>query len=56
MKKKSIEDYDIHGILGEGSYAKVYCATDKTDNQPYAIKILDKYHIMKVIFDINDAA
>lgn len=47
QKKKTIEDFEIHGVIGEGSFAKVYSASDKSDNKTYAIKILDKYHIMK---------
>ena len=35
-------------MLGEGSYGKVFCGIEKSENKPYAIKILDKYHIMKV--------
>lgn len=48
-RKLTIEDFDIQGTLGEGSYGKVYCALDKSDKKLYAIKVLDKYHIMKVI-------
>ena len=47
-KKLSIEDFEIQGVLGEGSYGKVYCAIHKSENKAYAIKVLDKYHIMKV--------
>jgi len=39
----------LKGVLGEGSYGKVYRAIDKSDKKSYAIKVLDKYHIMKVI-------
>jgi serine/threonine protein kinase len=35
--------------LGEGSYGKVYRAIDKKDKKVYAIKVLDKQHIMKVV-------
>lgn len=46
----------MQGILGEGSYGKVYCAIDKGSNKKYALKVLDKYHIMKVLiscFNLN---
>lgn len=44
----TIEDFEIQGVLGEGSYGKVYCALEKGEKKLYAIKVLDKYHIMKV--------
>jgi serine/threonine protein kinase len=47
-QKLTIQDFEIQGVLGEGSYGKVYCAIQKIDKKPYAIKVLDKYHIMKV--------
>lgn len=40
----------MQGLLGEGSYGKVYQAVEKSTMNKYAIKVLDKYHIMKVIF------
>jgi len=43
----TIADFDIQGVLGEGSYGKVYCAVEKSERKAYAIKVLDKYHIMK---------
>lgn len=50
-RKLAIDDFEIQGTLGEGSYGKVYCALDKSDKKLYAIKVLDKYHIMKVKFN-----
>lgn len=47
--KLTIQDFEIQGVLGEGSYGKVYCAIQKIDKKAYAIKVLDKYHIMKVL-------
>ena len=38
-------------MLGEGSFGKVFIAIDKENRRPYAIKILDKFHIMKVHLD-----
>lgn len=46
--KIAIKDFDIQGVLGEGSFGKVYCAIHKGPKKTYAIKVLDKYHIMKV--------
>jgi serine/threonine protein kinase len=46
--RMKIEDYELLGILGQGSYGKVYCAQEKGTKKKYAIKVLDKYHIMKV--------
>lgn len=48
--KLSIEDFEVLGIIGEGSYGKVFCAKDRVSERKYAIKVLDKYHIMKVSF------
>lgn len=47
----TIDDFEIQGVLGEGSYGKVYCALEKGEKKMYALKVLDKYHIMKVIFN-----
>lgn len=52
--KLTIDDFELHGILGEGSYGKVYCAVDKLNQKRFAIKVLDKYHIMKV--KLNDVS
>jgi serine/threonine protein kinase len=46
--KMTIKDFDIQGVLGEGSYGKVYCGILKADKKAFAIKILDKFHIRKV--------
>ncbi len=48
QRKRTIEDFEMIGILGEGNYGKVYAAVEKSNRKPYAIKILDKYHVMKV--------
>ncbi|EGG05391.1 uncharacterized protein MELLADRAFT_116842 [Melampsora larici-populina 98AG31] len=49
--RKTIKDYHIGEILGEGSYSTVYQAIDKTKPnsiiEQYAIKVLDKRHIQK---------
>lgn len=43
----TIEDFDISGVLGQGSYGKVYSAIDKLTKKKFAIKVMDKYHIVK---------
>lgn len=48
----SIQDFELHRVVGEGSFGKVYIALDVKNKRPYAIKILDKYHIMKVALHI----
>jgi serine/threonine protein kinase len=48
MKKLTIQDFDLKGVLGEGSYGKVFRAIDKKEKKSYAVKVLDKYHITKV--------
>jgi protein-serine/threonine kinase len=50
--KMSIQDYELHRVIGEGSFGKVFIAIDVKTRHPYAIKILDKYHIMKVALPI----
>ncbi|KAF2070362.1 hypothetical protein CYY_008318 [Polysphondylium violaceum] len=46
-KKKTIDDFFIGRVLGEGSYGAVVMGTDKDTNVQYAIKILEKKHIIK---------
>ncbi|KYQ90285.1 putative protein serine/threonine kinase [Tieghemostelium lacteum] len=46
-KKKSIDDFVIGKVLGEGSYGAVVLGTDKETQVQYAIKILEKKHIIK---------
>ncbi|KAB8349511.1 hypothetical protein FH972_023537 [Carpinus fangiana] len=45
--KKGVRDFVFGRTLGEGSYSQVLAATDRTTNREYAIKILDKKHIIK---------
>lgn len=47
VKKKSAADFTFKTELGEGSYSTVYRAQDKETNTIYAIKMLDKRHIIK---------
>lgn len=45
--KKGVRDFSFGEILGEGSYSTVYHATDRHTKKEYAIKVLEKRHIIK---------
>ncbi|MCJ1380876.1 pkb-activating kinase-like protein [Xylographa soralifera] len=45
--KKGVKDFHFGRTLGEGSYSTVLAATDRETNKEYAIKVLDKRHIIK---------
>ncbi|KAH8695510.1 putative serine/threonine protein kinase [Talaromyces proteolyticus] len=45
--KKGVRDFSFGQTLGEGSYSTVCLATDRQTLNEYAIKILDKRHIIK---------
>lgn len=45
--KKGVEDFDFKEELGTGSYSTVVAASDRQTLRQYAIKILDKAHIIK---------
>lgn len=45
--KKGVRDFSFGYTLGEGSYSTVVFATDRQTLKEYAIKILDKRHIIK---------
>lgn len=45
--KRGVKDFEFGKILGEGSYSTVQLATDRHTSKMYAIKILDKRHIIK---------
>lgn len=45
--KKGVKDFHFGRTLGEGSYSTVMAATDRQSNKEYAIKVLDKRHIIK---------
>ncbi|CAG8661452.1 9190_t:CDS:10, partial [Acaulospora morrowiae] len=47
IRKKGVKDFDFGRTLGEGSYSTVVSARDRTTGREYAIKILDKKHIIK---------
>ncbi|CAO3668446.1 unnamed protein product [Umbelopsis ramanniana] len=44
---RTINDFELTGTLGEGSYSTVLAAKDKKTGQSYAIKVLDKFHIIR---------
>ena len=45
--KKGVKDFNFGRTLGEGSYSTVLAATDRESHKEYAIKVLDKRHIIK---------
>lgn len=45
--KRTVKDFEFGKDLGEGSYSTVVLATDKLTDRQYAVKILDKRHIIK---------
>jgi 3-phosphoinositide dependent protein kinase-1 len=45
--KKGVKDFTFGRMLGEGSYSTVIAATDRQTLKEYAIKVLDKRHIIK---------
>ena len=45
--KKGVKDFMFGQTLGEGSYSTVLAATDRQTLKEYAIKVLDKRHIIK---------
>ncbi|KZF25249.1 Pkinase-domain-containing protein [Xylona heveae TC161] len=45
--KKGVKDFNFSRTLGEGSYSTVLAATDRQTLREYAIKVLDKRHIIK---------
>ena len=47
ITKKGVKDFNFGRTLGEGSYSTVLAATDRQTLHEYAIKVLDKRHIIK---------
>lgn len=45
--RRAVHDFIFGKTLGEGSYSTVVLATDKHTQRKYAVKILDKRHIIK---------
>jgi len=54
ITKIDINDFDILSNLGEGAYAKVVLAKQKKTGRIYAIKMIDRKHIQKVINKIGN--
>lgn len=47
VRKRVVSDFEFGETLGEGSYSTVMRATDKIKGRVYAVKILEKKHIIK---------
>ena len=47
VKKKKRDDFRFGPTLGEGSYSTVVLACEKNTGKEYALKILEKRHIVK---------
>ncbi|KAF8948486.1 pkb-activating kinase-like protein, partial [Entomortierella lignicola] len=47
VRKRTLSDYSLGRTLGEGSYSTVVAAVDKSNKRDYAIKVLDKRHIIR---------
>ena len=45
--KRTVQDFEFGEHIGEGSYSQVVLARDKHSNKQYAVKVLDKRHIIK---------
>lgn len=48
-KKQTIKDFEIMQTLGKGSYAKVVLAKHLHSKKLYAVKVIDKQFLTKVI-------
>ncbi|KAG0352064.1 pkb-activating kinase-like protein [Podila minutissima] len=47
VRKRTLADYNLGRVLGEGSYSTVMAAVDLSNRRDYAIKVLDKRHIIR---------
>ncbi|KAF9166775.1 pkb-activating kinase-like protein [Mortierella sp. AD011] len=47
VRKRTLADYKLGRTLGEGSYSTVVAAVDQSNKRDYAIKVLDKRHIIR---------
>ncbi|KAF8941062.1 pkb-activating kinase-like protein [Dissophora ornata] len=47
LRKRTLADYKLGRTLGEGSYSTVVAAVDLSNKRDYAIKVLDKRHIIR---------
>eukprot|EP01016_Furgasonia_blochmanni_P030563 TRINITY_DN3176_c0_g1_i1.p1 TRINITY_DN3176_c0_g1~~TRINITY_DN3176_c0_g1_i1.p1 ORF type:complete len:474 (+),score=36.97 TRINITY_DN3176_c0_g1_i1:66-1487(+) len=49
LSSKTMEDFEVGKIIGQGSYAAVRLATDLITNQNFAMKTYDKYKLFDLI-------
>ncbi|KAF9582433.1 pkb-activating kinase-like protein [Lunasporangiospora selenospora] len=47
VRKRTLKDYRLGRTLGEGAYSTVVAAIDHSNGRDYAIKVLDKRHIIR---------
>ncbi|KAF9930263.1 pkb-activating kinase-like protein [Modicella reniformis] len=47
VRKRTLADYRLGRTLGEGSYSTVVAGVDLSNKRDYAIKVLDKRHIIR---------
>ncbi|KAF9102130.1 pkb-activating kinase-like protein [Mortierella sp. AM989] len=47
VRRRTLADYKLGRTLGEGSYSTVVAAIDLSNKRDYAIKVLDKRHIIR---------
>lgn len=46
-KKATLEDFEFIGLMGEGSYGRVFLGKKKKTGKFYAIKCLDKRKLLR---------
>lgn len=46
-RKRNPSDFEFGEVLGEGSYSTVILATQASNGKKYAVKVLDKFHIVR---------
>ena len=47
--KTSLDDFQIIAPLGKGSYGEVVLVKKKSNGKQYALKVIDKHFLRKVI-------
>lgn len=48
-KKMCKDDFETIKVYGEGAFAKVYCVKQKSNGEKYAMKVVSKHHMKKVL-------